>query len=180
MSSAEVKRRHLLPANERLKNFTLPGELEIVVVDTGTSTGLAADLAAMSIACGVMPVPGSAMRGVSGDDVCLIAVDSGGKAVATASSYMSNHPHSPHTTDAFWGMLATREDWRGKGIALALGAHSIVWMWENLGARSFNTGLTADNTASIELCAKSGVIPSEWTFIGCVDPDVFGSSSITR
>lgn len=170
-----------LAASRRvLDDSALPDELTLVAVDKDTSSELVADLAALSIACGVMPVPGTAMRGQSRRGICLAAVDAAGKVVATASSYMSNHPESAHANDAFWGMLATHEDWRGKGIAKVLGAHSIVWMWENLGARSFNTGITADNAASLAMCAKLGVTPSQWTFIGCMDPDAFGTGSITR
>ncbi len=163
-----------------LSDLKPPDDLTVHAVDGTTTPELVADIAQLSIACGVMPVPGSAMRGQSRDGICLAAVDAQGGAVATASAYMSNHATSPRGTDAFWGMLATRDDWRGKRLAQILGAQSIVWMWEKLGARSFNTGVTADNTPSMTLCAKLEVTPSQWTFIGCMDPETFGTASVTR
>ena len=48
-------------------------------------------------------------------------------------------------------MLATREDWRGKGLALVLGAQAIVRLVDRFGAVSFNTGVKADNGASLAL-----------------------------
>ncbi len=163
-----------------LSEHQLPDDLSVVVLDQRSSTKLVSEVAKVSLACGVMPVPGSAMRGISREGVCLAAVDCAGKVVATASSYLSNHPNSTRAKDAFWGMLATDEARRGERIGLILGAQSIVWMWENLGACSFNTGITADNASSMALCGKLGVVPSQWTFIACIDPEAMGSGSVTR
>ncbi len=163
-----------------LETNTAPSDLTIITVDSETPRDQVADLANLSLSCGVMPVPGHVMRGKNARGVCLLALDSNGKAVATASSYMSNHSSSSHATDAFWGMLATRDDRRGEKIGPLLGAQAIVSMWENYGARAFNTGIVANNSASMTMCKKLGVIPSGWTFIGCLDPDTFGDSSITK
>lgn len=173
--------KNALTASERiLAQYRLPDDLSVVRLDESSSTQLVSDVAELSLACGVMPVPGSAMRSISREGICLAAVDAFGQTVATASSYLSNHPESPKAKDAFWGMLATQEDRRGLRIGQILGAQSIIWMWENLGARSFNTGITADNSSSMALCAKLCVTPSDWTFIACMDPTAFGIGSMTR
>ncbi|MCP5083743.1 MAG: GNAT family N-acetyltransferase [Alphaproteobacteria bacterium] len=161
-------------------NAALPDSVTLTEISNGSSVGQIRSVAELSLSCGVMPVPGWAMRGESRDGVCLVLEDEAGDAVATASSYMCNHPESPRGKDAFWGMLATREDWRGRGVAQVLGAEAIVRMADRYGAESFNTGVTADNAASLALCAKLGVTPSKWTFIGCVDPSTFGHGQITR
>ncbi|SHJ40688.1 Acetyltransferase (GNAT) family protein [Shimia gijangensis] len=163
-----------------LDEYQLPEDISVVVLDQSSSTKLVREVADVSLACGVMPVPGSVMRGTGRKGVCLAAVDDAGKVVATASSYLSNHPDGTRAKDAFWGMLATGEARRGERIGLILGAQSIVWMSENLGARSFNTGITADNASSMALCEKLGVIPSKWTFIACIDPEAMKNGSVTR
>jgi len=66
----------------------------------------------------------------------------------------------------------------GEQIALMRRGQS-AWMWKNLSTRSFNTGINADNTSSLKLCARLGVTPSQWTFVGCMDPTAFGTGKIT-
>ena len=163
-----------------VSDAVLPDGLTLVEINADTPPDQVKKVAELSLSCGVMPVPGAAMRGLSRDGVCLALVDDGGDAVATASSYMCNHPDSARAKDAFWGMLATRDDWRGRKLAHILGAEAIVRMADRYGAQSFNTGVTADNAASLALCAKLGVTPSSWTFIGCIDPSTFGTGHITR
>ena len=109
-----------------------------------------------------------------------MATDRNRRAVATASSYLMHHPSSPRAKDAFWGMLATREDRRGERIALMLGAQSIVHMWERHGARGFMTGVRADNPSSQALCRKLGVGATEWIYASCIANETFSGSSITK
>jgi hypothetical protein len=127
-----------------------------------------------------MPVPGSVMRGHACAGICLVATDQNGRAVATASSYMIHHPSSRRAKDAFWGMLATRNDRRGERVALLLGARAIVHMWERHGARGFMTGIRADNAPSRALCSKLGVGSTDWIYASCIDKEMFGGSAITR
>jgi hypothetical protein len=162
------------------EDCALPADLSISAIDAGTPRELVGDVAARCQSCDVMPVPGSVMRGRARKGICLVAIDQDGHAVATASSYMIHHPSSPHAKDAFWGMLATREDRRGEGIALLLGAQAIVHMWERHGARGFMTGVRADNSASQALCSKLGVHATDWIYASCIDTEMFGESSITK
>jgi len=170
----------LAASHRMLENHALPEDITVTTVGANTSRDRVADLAQLSLTCGVMPVSGSAMRGQSRTGVCLLATDSAGEAVATASSYLSNHPAGPHGRDAFWGMLATREDRRGQRIALVLGARAIVSMWETWGARAFTTSVSADNTSSVAVCNRLGLTESVLVCIGCTDPDKFTNGLITK
>lgn len=163
-----------------LDRHALPDDVSVSIVDASTPAEQVADLAQLSLTCGVMPAPGSAMRALSRTGVCLLASDPAGRAVATASSYLSNHPAGPHAGDAFWGMLATREDRRGQRIALLLGARAIVEMWETHGARAFTTCVSADNESSLAVCGKLGIVRSDLVFVGCTDPASFTDALITR
>jgi len=170
----------LAASREALLAYRLPNDLNIVTIDAKTPIEILADVARLCDGCGVMPVPGSVMRGGVIKGVCVVAIDKDGRAVATASSYMLHHPLSSRSKDAFWGMLATREDRRGEKISLLLGAQVILYMWERYGARGFMTGVRADNHPSKALCNKLGVIDSDWIFAQAINERVLGGSSITK
>jgi acetyltransferase (GNAT) family protein len=170
-----------LEASRRvLEDFALPADLSISVIDSATPRELVREVAELCQSCDVMPVPGSIMRGQARKGICLVATDRDRRPVATASSYMIHHPSSPRAVDAFWGMLATREDRRGERIALLLGAQAIVHMWERHGARGFMTGVKADNSSSQALCNRLGVGATDWIYAHCIDERMFGGSSVTR
>jgi hypothetical protein len=170
-----------LAASRRAQeDFAVPTDLRISAIDEGTPRDLVGAVAELCQSCDVMPVPGSFMRGQACKGICLVATDQGGRPVATASSYMIHHPSSPRARDAFWGMLATREDRRGERIALLLGAQAIVHMWERHGARGFMTGVRADNLSSQALCGKLGVSATEWIYASCLDKEMLGGSSVTK
>lgn len=167
-------------AKSLISDMSLPADITLGVVDMATPGEIVKDIAEVSLGCGVMPVPGDAMRGHVRDGLCLAALDASGTVVATASSYMNNHPEGERATDAFWGMLATREDRRGERIGLYLGALAIVQMWENHGARAFNTGVAFGNESSVAICAKLGVVPTDWVFLACTDPELFGTGTLSK
>lgn len=162
------------------KDFAFPADLTISAIDPGTPRELVRDVAELCQLCDVMPVPGSIMRGQARNGICLVATDENRRPVATASSYMIHHQSSARARDAFWGMLAAREDRRGERIALLLGAQAIIHMWERHGARGFMTGVRADNLSSQALCNKLGVTASDWVYASCIDKDVFAGPSITK
>ena len=173
--------RAALDASRRaLAAYALPDDLSISTIDTESPPDVVAEVAALGLACDVMPVPGPIMRGAVIPGICLVASERSGRVVATASSYMLHHPTSAHATDAFWGMLATSADRRGEKIALLLGARAIVHMWETAGARGFMTGVRHDNAASRALCNRLGVADTEWIYASCIDEAVLGSSTVTK
>lgn len=163
-----------------ISDMTLPADITLGVVDMATPGEIVKDIAEVLLACGVMPVPGDAMRGHVRDGLCLAALDGAGTVVATASAYMNNHPEGTRATDAFWGMLATREDRRGERIGLYLGALAIVQMWENHGARAFNIGITDGSNPCRAVCTKLGIAPTDWVFLACTDPELLSDSTFTR
>jgi hypothetical protein len=158
----------------------LPDDLRLERLSADSPAGLVRATADLSMNCGVMPLPGRQMRGLSNPGLCLVAVDQGGAPVATGSSYRYTHPDSDYGHYAFWGALATRPDRRGERLAMILGANAIVTMWEEFGMRGFSTGVKADNPASLAVCAKQGVVPGDWSFVSCTDPDLFKGAPMTR
>lgn len=163
-----------------LDKYRMPEDLSISILNAETPQTLVADTAKLCESCEVMPVPGAIMRGKVLRGINLVATDSSGRPVASASSFFIHHPNSLRATDVFWGALATREDRRGEKIALLLGAKAIVHMWENEGARGFITGVRADNLSSQALCNKLGVADSEWIYASCLNTELLGGSSVTK
>jgi len=170
----------LAASRRAVQDFALPADLTLSALDASTPRDLIREVAELCESCDVMPVPGPIMRGQARKGICLVAIDRHRRPVATASSYMIHDPASPHAKDAFWGMLATREDRRGEKIALLLGARAIVHMWERHGTRGFMTGVRADNSSSRALCNKLGVHATDWIYASCIDKEMFGGSSITK
>jgi Acetyltransferase (GNAT) family len=161
-------------------SFSLPVDVSVSIIDPHTPRELVHAVAELCESCDVMPVPGMMMRGQAQKGICIVALDKDRRPVATASSYMIHHSLSTHAKDAFWGMLATREDRRGEKIGLLLGAQAILHMWERHGARGFMTGVRADNQSSQVLCNKLGVSKTDWIYASCIDKEMFGGSSITK
>jgi acetyltransferase (GNAT) family protein len=163
-----------------LADLTLPQDLTLVQLSGDSPASLVRATADLSMDCGVMPALGRTMRGLEAPGLCLVALDGSGTPVATASSYRGMHADCPYADHAFWGALATRPDRRGEKLAMILGASAIVHMWEQLGTRGFYTGIKADNAGSMAVCAKQGVVRSEWAFIACSDPARFGDTPLTK
>jgi Acetyltransferase (GNAT) family len=170
----------LTASREAQEVFALPPDLTTSIIDADTPRERVGEVAELCQSCDVMPVPGSVMRGLERKGICLVATDQNGRPVATASSYMLHHSSSPRARDAFWGMLATREDRRGQRIALLLGAQAIIHMWKHHGARGFMTAVRADNAPSQALCNKLGVGATDWIYAWCMDKELFGGSSVTK
>lgn len=181
------RHEHFLGADEAadasramLSGTALPPDLSVDTVGPGTPAATLAGIAALSNACGVMPVPGAVMRGTARDGVCLFATDEAGGIVATAASYRMHHPASPRARIAMWGLLATRDDRRGEKIALNLGARAILHMWRHHGMRGFMTGVREGNPSSRALCERLGVRATGRIYAQCLDTAVLGGHEITR
>lgn len=163
-----------------VETFSLPEDINVAVIDETTSPCIVRDVAEMSENCGVMSVPGWVMRGTGPKGVFLVAQNAVGEPVACAASFMCHPKNSSHSEDAFWGMLATRPDRRGQGLAFLLGAKAIVHMWNTHNARGFITGVSAENSSSKALCRKLGLSETGWKYLSCIDDTVFGGESITK
>jgi len=170
-----------LEASRRiLETRDLPGDLEVVAVDADTPPAFMAEIDAVTGACGVLLPMGSVMRGREMPSVCLVARDGTGAPVATAAAVAINHPCGTRPADAWWGLLATREDRRGEGIALALGARAILAMHDRHGFSAFMTGVRQGNAASEGLCAKLAIVPSGYDVVAAIDPASFAGERVTK
>jgi hypothetical protein len=163
-----------------LRDFQVPQGLTLKSVTNATSDETILKICEMSLEAGVLPVPGSVMRGAGPRGLFLYVEAVDGQIVASGGACMAYHPDSPRADEAFWGMLATHEAWRGKRLACRVGAQIIEDMAGKYGARGFSSGVKPDNPSSQAMCSRLGVGPSEYVYVGAVDPAAFGDASITR
>ncbi|MEM7171072.1 MAG: GNAT family N-acetyltransferase [Pseudomonadota bacterium] len=167
-------------AQSYLTSQSVPREIQVVQLDSATAPDLVTQVAALQRDCGVMPITGSVMRGQDQPSIFLAGLTDRGQVVATAAAIMSNHQESEHATEAFWGLLATHPDHRGRGLALWLGARAMVDAAEQLGAASFFAGVRASNQTSLSLCRKLGLDYCDKVVLACTDRQVFGSQQLSK
>lgn len=114
----------------------------------------------------------SFLRGREKPAVCVYARESDGRVFATSASVGQYHDDHARSDMAYWGMLAKREDKRGQGAALLMGAHAIVAMHDRNGLKRFLTPIKDGNTASERLCSKLGFSRQEFAGLLAIDPSI--------
>jgi acetyltransferase (GNAT) family protein len=154
--------------------------LRLKTVMPDTPDGVVRAIADMSMGAGVLPPPGSAMRGHGPKGVFRYAETPDGRIVACGGGFMAYHRGGLRADEAFWGMLATDPNWRGQRLACWVGAQVIVDMADRFGAKGFSSGVKADNPSSQAMCARLGVTASDYVYAGATDPQVMGQASPTR
>lgn len=163
-----------------LADYHPPEGLVLVRAAPDTDGGLIQAMAETALSCGVLPPAGAALRGETRRAVCFFATDENGGVAATSASVMRNHPETDWADAAWWGMLATRDDWRGKRLSLWLGALALTAMADEYGARRFYTGVRSDNAPSQRICRKLGLGDSGLVTISAADPEAFGDEPVTK
>lgn len=163
-----------------LASRKLPDDLELVHVDSQTPAEDMAKLDALTQACGVLLPMGAFIRGLRRPSVCLFARDRTGKIVAATAAVAQFHHDHRKADQAWWGMLATDESRRGEGIALIMGANSMLAMRDLHGLGSFFTGIREGNAPSERLCKKLELAPTSDVHLMAIDPDAFAAGRLTK
>jgi len=170
----------LTQARAFLRSYDPGSGLRLNTVQPDTPDEVIRAIGEMSVRSGVLPPPGSAMRGHGPKGVILYVTTDDGRIVASGGGFMTYHPDGPRPDEAFWGMLATDPDWRGQRLACWVGAQAIIDMNERFGARGFSSGVKADNPSSQAMCTRLGVVRSEFVYAGATDPTLVGDGPVTR
>ena len=163
-----------------IEEFEAPDGVALHEVTPDTPDDTIHAICAASIGAGVLPLPGSAMRGVGLRGVFLYATGPGGEVIAVGGGSMAYHPENEYAEEAFWGMLGTAEAWRGRRLACWVGAEAIVRLAERFGANGFSSGVKPDNPASQAMCTRLGVTQGETIYAGATDPVLMGAGPVTR
>lgn len=173
--------RVLRAAQEIASSISLPSDLTLVRLNRSTDPAVVASLAETALLSGVLPLCGEILRGIGHPAVCIGAIDASGTIVSCASSALLTHPGHPTLAgQAWWGMLATRNEWRGQRLALVLGAHAILEMEQRHGIRNFMTGVEPGNAPSEAVCSRMGLAIDGYAVVGCADPASLQSGRMTK
>lgn len=167
-------------ARNVIKSRPLADDLELVSVSPQSPPGDLAALNTLTQSCGVLLPNGAFMRGQERPAVCIFVRDRQGTPVCTSAAVTMFHPDHPLGKQSWWGMLATHPNRRGEGLALNLGAQSMLAQHERFGNESFFTGIREGNTASENLCTKLGLAPSGHTIVVAIEPSAFSGNQITK
>ena len=167
-------------ARDVLSRGGVPTELTVHEVGTETADADFEALDVLTQSCGVLLPAASFLRGQARPAVCLYAKAADGAAVGVAASVAENPPGSTQEGRAWWGMLSTAQDWRGRGIAKRLGAMVLLAMAERHGVRSFGTGIRAGNRESAGLCEGLGFVPAGLFDLMAIDPVVMTGGRMTK
>ena len=151
----------------------LPEDLELLYMDEYTSKSVLHEIDAFTQHHGASLPMESFLLKPGTRSACITALDSDGKVVGTSAAGAHFHKNHARSGEAFWGMLATREDRRGQGIALRLGALCMLAMNERHGFDKFFTCIKKGNTPSERLCTKLGLKPDHTSAVFAIDPDFF-------
>ncbi|MBF9029107.1 hypothetical protein HKCCE3408_01750 [Rhodobacterales bacterium HKCCE3408] len=163
-----------------LASRSLPDDLTVVDIGPDTPSETLARLDTLTQSCEVLLPMGAFMRGIARPAVCIVAEDADGRAVGCSSAVAQFHPDHPRGNTSWWGMLATDDARRGQGIALILGAMSMLAMRDRHGMEAVSTGIREGNTSSEVLCAKLGLAPTDEIVMISVDPQVLAGGRITK
>ena len=159
-------------SREVVETTFLSGADELVFVSDKTSVSELMSLDEFTQEHGTSLPMESFLRGGEQLASCVYARDSNGKVFATAASVGQYHIDHVRSDMAYWGMLATREDKRGQGAALLMGAHAIVTMHDLHGLKRFFTPIKDGNTASERLCSKLGFSRQDFAGLIAIDPSI--------
>ncbi len=168
-------------AREILAEHTLGGDLEVTRLGTDSPDEDLDAFAEVAGVGGVLPPPASVLRGEARRGVFLVARDKAtGRPVTCAAAVESFHPDSHAGDHGFWGMLSTVPEWRGRKLALILGAQAMVTMSDEHGVSKFTTSVRPSNEGSMALCAKLDMKPGKWRSVVGMDPGQFSGDRVTK
>jgi len=167
-------------AREFLNAFSPPGDLRLCAVGPDTDDATLSTIRKSAFRAGVTPPIPSVMRGSGPPGVILYVTTPDGQVVASGGGFLAYANCDGHETDAFWGMLATSETWRGKRLASWVGAETILRLADNFGATSFSSGVKPDNAPSQAMCARLGLRDENIIYAGATNPRLLGNTPITR
>lgn len=170
----------LKAARAIMETRKVPDDLELVYVDSQTPPADMVALDRLTQSCGVLLPSGAFMRGQQRPAVCVFLRDKQGVPVCTSAAVHMFHPDHPRGAQSWWGMLATSPDRRGEGLALTLGAQSMLAMNNRFGTTQFFTGIRKGNIPSQKLCSRLRLAPSGHWAVIAIDPTAFSSDRLTK
>ena len=178
---------HHLGAEEALRaaeqlcgETSLPKGYEIHEISADTPHAVIVELASVGAEQGVMVPAAHVMRGATRLATIMYVTAPNGPIVSIAGSVLAHHRDSSLAASAWWGMLCTHPDHRGKGLSKLLGARTMLAMAKRHGATSFYTGIRRENAVSQAVCTRLGVHRTEYAVVMAMNVQAAGGGPLTR
>lgn len=149
-------------------------------VSPQTDPDLLASFAQMALENGVLPPALDMLGGALRPGLCRIACDGDGRVLSCAGAAAFTHPDHPLHDTAWWGMLATRPEARGRRLSLILGAQVLLEMQARFGFSRFFTGIEPGNAASEAVCTRLGLSRTDTSTLGLADPALLPGGRMTK
>ncbi|SNT42705.1 Acetyltransferase (GNAT) family protein [Tropicimonas sediminicola] len=108
--------------------------------------------------CGVAPYPTQVLSGGLGPVAFAVLLNpEDGSVVATAFSYFPYNRHSTHRKSAWAGLVAVRDDLRGRGLGAFVNALVLKKAVEEMGAERIQEFARTSNVASCKMIEHCGL-----------------------
>ncbi len=156
-----------------LADRPLPGGFRIVEIGRDSDPAQVQSFQWLNDECGVATLPGYVLRGDSMPVVASLMLDCNGEPAATAGCVARHPPGSRFAGSVWTGLLATRPDLRGQGLARIIFAHANLAAYERLGATLLYAGVRPGNEPSQAACRAAGLGSSNWWLVGATSPGRF-------
>ncbi len=128
---------------------------------------------------GVAPYPAQVLSGEAGPAALAVLADpADGSIAATAFTYFPYNCHSPHHATAWAGLVAVREDMRGRGVGIRVNALVLGAAVKDLGAERVQEYARTTNLASCRMIERCGLRLRSDVRSGIAQPA--GARSFTR
>lgn len=113
---------------------------------------------AFMAARGVAPYPAQVLSGQTGAASLSVLTDpADGTIAATAFAYLPYNRHSPHHATAWAGLVAVREDMRGRGVGVRVNALALKAAVTQFGAERVQEYARTSNIASCRMIERCGL-----------------------
>ena len=110
--------------------------------------------------------------------LAVLADPADGSIAATAFSYFPYNRHSPHHATAWAGLVAVRDDMRGRGVGIRVNALALRQAVGDLGADRVQEFARTTNVASCRMIERCGLRLRADLRSGIAQPE--GAQSFTR
>lgn len=167
-------------AAAKLSKRGLPTDLVVHAIGPETPSADLTELDHLTQSCDVLLPMGSFLRGNERPSVFLFAKERAGRVVGAAGAVAQFHPAHSKADTVWWGMLSTRADRRGAGIALVLGALVLRDIQDKFGYSRCFTGIRAGNLGSERLCTKLALARTDTVDLLAISPQAFRDARMTK
>ena len=167
------------PRSAAIAETALPDGYSLVEIDRTSPAGPVRGFQTLLDSCEMAPLPGYVLRGRAHRAVTLALENASGEIVTTGCALEMHNPDGKRARHVWTGLLAVREDERGRGLGKLILARTIAEAYRRLKPVTVYASARAANPASQAVCQACGLFPTDW-YVGAIQNPAVFSESFTR